>query len=203
MKIFAIGRNYAKHAKELNNNVPDEPVFFLKPETALLTKNRPFYYPEFTNNLHYEAEIVIRICKVGKHIPLEYANRYYDKIGIGVDFTARDLQQQLKEKGLPWEKAKAFDHAAPISEFIDASEFSNIQNINFSLLKNGKQVQLGNTSNMLFKVDEIIAYLSKYITFKIGDLIFTGTPEGVGPVSVGDVLDAYIEDKHMLKVPVM
>ena len=203
MKIFAIGRNYVNHAKELNNSVPEEPVFFLKPETALLTKNRPLYYPEFTKNLHYEAEIVIRICKVGKHISKEFANRYYDKIGIGVDFTARDLQQQLKEKGLPWEKAKAFDHAAPVSEFVDVSNFSNIQDVNFSLLKNGIQVQTGNTSNMIFKVDEIIAYLSKYITLKIGDLIFTGTPEGVGPVAVGDVLDAYIEDKHMLKVPIM
>ena len=199
MKIIAIGRNYVEHAKELNNAVPDKPVFFLKPETALLKNNRDFYYPEFSKDIHYEAEIVVRINKIGKYIEEEFAHRYYDEIGIGIDFTARDLQKIQKEKGLPWEIAKAFDHSAPISRtFVNKSKFKDVQNINFSLDINGKQVQSGNTKDMLFTIDKIIAYVSKFVSFKMGDLIFTGTPSGVGPVKIGDRLIASIEGEELL-----
>lgn len=198
MKIICIGRNYSEHAKELNNAVPTEPVFFLKPDSALLIRNRPFFYPEFTSDLHYECEIVLKITKVGKCIQEKYAQSYIGAIGIGIDFTARDLQQKAKDKGLPWEKAKAFDFSAPVSSFIPVEEFEDINTIHFSLLKNGIQVQKGNTSDMIFSYKAIIAYVSQYMTLKTGDLIFTGTPAGVGPVAIGDKLEAFIGERKML-----
>ncbi len=203
MKIICIGRNYAKHAKELGNAVPDEPIFFMKPDTAILPKRNPLYYPNFTKDLHYEVELVVKIKKIGKNIERKFAHKYYDQIGIGIDFTARDVQQKCKEAGKPWELAKAFDGSAPISnKFIEKSSFDDVQDIDFSLLKNGAVVQQGNSKDMLFKIDELIAYLSQFMTLKIGDLIFTGTPEGVGPVQIGDRLEAFIGDKHMLKVDI-
>jgi len=199
MKIIAIGRNYINHAKELNNAVPESPVFFLKPDTAILRNNDPFYYPDFSKNIHYEVELVYRINKVGKHIEKQFANRYYEEIGIGIDFTARDLQDECKKKGLPWEIAKGFDYSAPLSNnFISISKFEDTNNINFSLQINDKIVQNGNSKNMIFPIDEIIEYVSKFMTLKIGDLIFTGTPEGVGPVKIGDRLTAKIENEILL-----
>ena len=198
MKIIAIGRNYAEHAKELGNLVPDKTVFFMKPETAVLKNNLPFYYPNFSKEIHYETEIVIQISKIGKNISEEFANRYYDKIGIGFDFTARDLQRECKEKGLPWEPAKAFDNSAAISKMIDINEFKNINSLSFSLKLNNKLVQKGNTSDMIFSFDKIIAYVSQFVSLKIGDLIYTGTPAGVGEVKIGDKLIASIEEKEML-----
>lgn len=199
MKIIAIGRNYINHAKELNNPVPEKPVIFMKPDSALLRNNDPFYYPDFSKNIHYEVELVVRICKVGKHIEKRYANRYYEEIGIGIDFTARDLQDDFKKKGLPWEIAKGFDFSAPLSNnFVPKSNFADVQNINFSLQKNGEIVQIGNSANMIFSIDDIIEYVSKFFTLKIGDLIFTGTPEGVGPVQIGDRLTAKIENEILL-----
>ncbi len=203
MKIICIGRNFAQHAKELGNNIPDEPVFFMKPDSARLPKKAPFYYPNFTKDLHYEIELVIRINKLGKNISKKFAHTYYDKIGLGIDFTARDIQKQCKEKGLPWEKAKAFDYSAPMSPtFINKSEFKDLNNINFSLKKNNEIVQLGNTKDMLFKFDDLIVYLSQFLTLKIGDYIFTGTPSGVGAVSIGDKLEGYIEEQKMLELKV-
>lgn len=200
MKIICIGRNYANHAKELNNEVPVEPVFFLKPETALLPKRNPFVYPSFSNDVHYETEIVVRINRLGKHIHEKFAPKYYNEIGIGIDFTARDVQAELKSKGLPWEKAKAFDGSAPVStKFLPVSHFDDIQNIDFSLQVNGEIRQQGNTKDMLFGINQIIAYVSQFVTLKIGDLIFTGTPAGVGPVKIGDTLECFIEDTPMLK----
>jgi len=198
MKIIAIGRNYINHAKELNNAIPEQPVFFMKPETALLQKNRPFYYPEFSNNIHYEVEIVVRINKIGKYIEEQFAHKYYNQIGIGIDFTARDLQEIQKKKGLPWEIAKAFDNSAPISHFVDLSNYKDIQDIHFSLDINQKNVQTGHTKDMLFSVDKIIAYVSQFVSLKIGDLIFTGTPAGVGKVKIGDRLVASIEKEELL-----
>ena len=199
MKIFCIGRNYAKHAKELGNTVPTEPVYFMKPDSALLPKKQPFFYPNFTKDLHYEVELVIKICKLGKNISKQFASTYYNEIGLGIDFTARDIQLECKAKGLPWEKAKAFDCSAPLSrEFIQKSEFKNLDDIAFSLEKNGEIVQKGNTQDMLFDFDHLICYLSQFMTLKIGDLIFTGTPAGVGPVKIGDRLIGYIEDKKMV-----
>ena len=202
MKIICIGRNYAEHAKELNNEVPTEPVYFMKPDSALLTRNKPFYYPDFTKSLHYECEIVLRIDKVGKCINEKFALSYIGAIGIGIDFTARDLQQKAKEKGLPWEKAKAFDHSAPLSRFIPVADFYDIEQIEFSLQKNGKLVQSGNTKDMIFSYSTIIAYVSQFMTLKTGDYIFTGTPSGVGPVAIGDKLEAYIGDEKMLTVSI-
>ena len=199
MKIFCIGRNYAKHAKELGNTVPTEPVYFMKPDSALLPKKQPFFYPNFTKDLHYEVELVIKICKLGKNISKKFASTYYNEIGLGIDFTARDIQLECKAKGLPWEKAKAFDYSAPLSrEFIQKSEFKNLDDISFSLEKNGEIVQKGNSQDMLFDFDHLICYLSQFMTLKIGDLIFTGTPAGVGPVTIGDQLIGYVEDKKML-----
>lgn len=198
MKIICIGRNYAEHAKEMNSPVPTEPVVFLKPDTAILKNRQPFYYPEFTSDLHHEVELVLKICAVGKHIAPEFAHRYYDEIGIGIDFTARDIQAQCKTKGLPWEKAKAFDHSAPLGEFLPKSQFSDLNSIDFHLNKNGKTVQRGNTTDLLFSFDILIAHISKYFTLKTGDLIFTGTPEGVGPVERGDLLEAFIGNKRLL-----
>jgi len=200
MKIICIGRNYSEHAKELNNAVPEKPVFFLKPDTALLTKNKDFYYPEFSKDIHYEVELVFRICKMGKYIEPKFAHKYYNEIGIGIDFTARDLQDDCKKKGLPWEIAKAFDNSAPISDkFLPISEIKDLNNINFSLDINQKTVQLGNSSNMIFNIDNIIAYVSQFMTLKVGDLIFTGTPEGVGAVKIGDKLTAKIENETLLE----
>ena len=200
MKIICIGRNYAEHAKELNNAVPTEPVYFMKPDSALLIRNRPFFYPDFTKDLHYECEIVLRINKVGKCISEKFALSYIDAIGIGIDFTARDLQQKAKEKGLPWEKAKAFDLSAPISSVVPVSEFENMEQNEFSLNKNGETVQRGNTKDMIFSYASIITHVSQFMTLKTGDFIFTGTPAGVGPVAIGDKLEAYIGDKKMLTV---
>lgn len=203
MRIFAIGRNYAEHIKELNNERPDEPVIFTKPDTAVLRNNAPFYLPDFSSDIHHEVELVLRICKEGKNIQEKFANKYYDAIGIGIDFTARDLQQKAKEKGLPWDIAKGFNGSAPISDkFIPVTSFSDLKNINFSLTINGELKQQGNTSLMLFNFDFIISYLSKFFTLRTGDLIFTGTPKGVGPVKVGNVLSAYIEDEKLLEFEV-
>jgi len=198
MKIICVGRNYKEHAKELKNAVPTEPVIFLKPDSAILRNNQPFFIPDFSKNLHYEVEIVYKICKVGKTIATRFAHRYYDSIAIGIDFTARDIQENCRKKGLPWEISKAFDSSAAISKFIAKSEFENINNITFSLLKNEKQVQLGNTSDMIFSIDNVIAYVSNYFTLKTGDLIYTGTPAGVGPVCKGDNLKAFIGEKKMM-----
>ncbi len=198
MKIICIGRNYAEHAKEMNAAVPSEPIFFLKPDTALIKDNQPFYYPDFSKEIHHEVELVLKISKPGKNIELQFANKYYDEIGIGIDFTARDIQAKCKEKGLPWEKAKAFDGSAPIGKFIDKNKMSNISNIHFHLNVNGNKIQSGNTKDLLFTFDSIIAYISKFFTLKTGDLIFTGTPEGVGPIAIGDKLEAFIENEKLL-----
>jgi 2-keto-4-pentenoate hydratase/2-oxohepta-3-ene-1,7-dioic acid hydratase in catechol pathway len=202
MKIICIGRNYANHAKEMNSPIPEEPMFFMKPDTALLPKKNPFFYPEFTKDLHYECEIVVRINKLGKNISEKYAHEYYDEIGLGIDFTARDLQQKCKEKGHPWEIAKAFEHSAPIGEkFLDKNTLP-LDNLNFSLYKNDQLVQQGNTQDMIFTIDKLIAYVSQFMTLKIGDLLFTGTPEGVGPVKIGDVLKGKIEDTDMFTLKI-
>lgn len=202
MKIICIGRNYVEHARELNNPLPEEPVFFMKPDTAIIIRNRPFFYPEFSKNIHYEVELVLKIKKNGRHIQQDFAKTYYDEIGIGIDFTARDLQDKLKQKGLPWEAAKAFDGSAPISSFVFLEKFNDPKNISFKLFKNGELVQDGNSSLMIFDFDSIIVHVSKYITLKMGDLIFTGTPAGVGPVAIGDRLEAYLENDKMLKCDV-
>lgn len=199
MKIICIGRNYREHAAELHNPVPEEPVFFMKPDTALITGNRPFFYPEFSRNIHYEVEIVLKICKNGRHIQPQFAHTYYREVGIGIDFTARDWQERLKQKGLPWEAAKAFDGSAPVSSFVPVEHFRDIQNLQFHLTKNGEIVQSGNTADMIFDFTAILVYVSKFVTLKLGDLIFTGTPAGVGPVAIGDCLEAFIEGERMLK----
>mgnify|MGYP003576931247 CR=1 FL=1 len=199
MKIIAIGRNYAAHAKELNNPVPEKPVIFLKPDTAVLKDNKPFYIPEFTSEIHYELEVVLKICKEGKHILEKFAANYYDEIGLGIDFTARDIQSIHKEKGLPWELAKAFDNSAAISKFLPKSTFSDIYALNFELQTNQKSRQNGNTSNMLFSYEKIISFVSQYITLKKGDLIFTGTPEGVGRIDKGDRLEGWLEGQLLLE----
>ncbi len=202
MKVLAIGRNYSEHIAELNNERPDEPVIFTKPETALLQKNAPFYYPDFSNNIHFEVEIILRVCKHGKYIDKKFAQSYFDAIGVGIDFTARDLQEKAKAKGLPWDLAKGFNGSAPISKFIDKTEFEDIKNLNFSLNLDGEQKQLGNTSQMLFEFEEIIAYISKFIMLKKGDIIFTGTPKGVGPIAIGNKLEAFIENEKLLEVEI-
>lgn len=202
MKIICIGRNYANHAKEMNSPIPDVPIFFMKPDTALLPKKNPFFYPSFTNDLHYECEIVVRINKLGKNIAEKFAHEYYDEIGLGIDFTARDLQQKCKENGHPWEIAKAFEHSAPMSDqFLNKNDLS-MENLNFFLYKNGELVQHGNTKDMIFNIDKLIAYISQFMTLKIGDLVFTGTPEGVGPVQIGDVLKGKIEDTDMFTLKI-
>jgi len=200
MKIICIGRNYVNHAKELGNDIPTEPLFFLKPETAIQPKGHPFFIPDFSDNIHYEVELVVRIDKSGKHIAEKFAHKYYSKIGLGIDFTARDIQEECKAKGLPWEKAKGFDGSAQLSRtFIDKSKLE-LDNIPFRLEKNGEQVQIGNSKDMLFNFDKIISYLSQFYTLKIGDLIYTGTPEGVGKVIAGETLKGYITGKEMFKV---
>lgn len=202
MKIFCVGRNYEAHAKELGNEIPDEPVIFMKPKSALLQSHTPFYYPEFTNELNYECELVLRVSKNGKYIQDKYAGKYYDAITAGIDFTARDIQNELKEKGLPWEKAKAWDNSAVIGKWIPASNIKNKNDINFCLYKNKELVQQANTAHMIHSFDTIIAYISNYFSINIGDLIFTGTPAGVGEVVVGDELEAFIEDDSMLTLEV-
>lgn len=203
MKIICIGRNYSDHAKELKNDVPSEPVFFLKPDTALLLKNSPFFIPDFSSNVHYEVELVVKINRLGKNIQKKFAHKYYSEIGLGIDFTARDLQDDLKSKGLPWEKAKSFDGSAVVGKkFISIEQLPNIDNISFQLKKNEEIVQEGNSSDMLFNIDEIIAYVSKFFTLKIGDLIFTGTPAGVGPVSIGDQLSGSLENEGIFDIKI-
>lgn len=202
MKIICIGRNYADHAKELNNEVPAEPVIFMKPKNALLLPQKPLYYPDFTDDLQYECELVIKINKNGKYIQERFAHKYYNEISVGIDFTARDLQQQQKQKGLPWEIAKAFDASAVVGSFITLTPDIDLSNLNFSLKLNGNVVQQGNTSQMLFNVNRIIEYASRFFTLNIGDLIFTGTPAGVGSVNVYDKLEGYIEDKKLMEVDI-
>lgn len=199
MKIICIGRNYADHAKEMSSPLPDKPVFFMKPETALLGKGQDFYFPDFTKELHHEIELVIKITKNGKNIDANFAGNYYNEIGLGIDFTARDLQEEAKKKGLPWEIAKAFDNAAVISnEFVPLKSLKNPENIQFHLDINNSRVQTGDSSNMIFNMNYLIAYVSKFITLKTGDLLFTGTPAGVGPVKIGDRLTGYLEDREIL-----
>ena len=202
MKIFCIGRNYADHAKELGNDVPEEPVIFMKPKSALLQTHTPFYYPEFTNELNYECELVVRISKNGKYIQEKHAANYYNAISVGIDFTARDIQNQLKEKGLPWEKAKSFDNSAAVGTFVEITPAINKNNINFSFAKNKEIVQKGNSMNMIFSIDAIISNISNYFSLNIGDLIFTGTPAGVGECMVGDSLQAYLEKDCLLTVEI-
>jgi 2-keto-4-pentenoate hydratase/2-oxohepta-3-ene-1,7-dioic acid hydratase in catechol pathway len=198
MKIICIGRNYIDHAKEMNSPVPEKPVFFFKPDTCIVRNNQPFFYPNFSNDIHYELELVVKICRLGRNISEKFAPRYYKEIGLGVDFTARDLQQQCKEKGLPWEISKAFDGSAPISKFISKDSFGDLNDIEFWLEKNGDVVQKASSSQMIFSIDKLISYVSKFTTLKIGDLIYTGTPSGVGPVAIGDRLKGYLNGKLLL-----
>jgi 2-keto-4-pentenoate hydratase/2-oxohepta-3-ene-1,7-dioic acid hydratase in catechol pathway len=198
MKIICIGRNYAAHAKELKNEVPVAPVFFMKPDTALLKDNAPFYYPSFSNEIHYEVELVVKISKNGKTILPQFAHKYYEQITVGIDFTARDLQQQCKEKGLPWEIAKSFDHSAVLGRFVNIADLQNKTQISFGLNLNNATVQQGDAAQMIFSIDQIIAYVSQFVTLKTGDLIYTGTPAGVGPVKIGDRLQAKIENEILL-----
>lgn len=203
MKLFCVGRNYAKHIDELENERPEEPVLFAKPETAVLRDEEDFYIPEFSDNIHYEVELLVKLKKVGKYIQPKFAYKYYDKIGLGIDFTARDIQQKMKEKGLPWEKAKAFDGSAVIGpKWIDKSEFDDLGDLDFSLQKNRATVQQGNTKLMLWKIDDLIAEISKYFTLKIGDVIFTGTPSGVGKVEINDRLEGFIEGTSLFKTKI-
>lgn len=199
MKIICIGRNYIDHAKELNNPVPEKPVFFMKPDTALLLKHNPFFYPDFSRDVHYETELVIKINRNGKHIEERFAHKYYNEIGIGIDFTARDLQAEAKKKGLPWEIAKAFDQSAPLGRFLPKEQFDAMDNIHFSLKINGELKQQGNSKDMIFTFDRIIAYVSRFVTLRTGDLIFTGTPKGVGSVKINDHFEAFIEDEKLLE----
>jgi 2-keto-4-pentenoate hydratase/2-oxohepta-3-ene-1,7-dioic acid hydratase in catechol pathway len=202
MKLICIGRNYTKHIEELQNEKPTDPVVFIKPDTAILLKNQPFFIPDFSDDVHHEVEILVKINKVGKHIDKKFAHKYYDEIGLGIDFTARDLQSQLKAKGLPWEKAKSFDGAAVVGKWLPKTKFENVDDIQFKLLKNDEVVQDGNTNLMLWKIDELIEYVSKYFTLKIGDIIFTGTPAGVGKVVANDKLKGYIENDELFSITV-
>ncbi len=202
MKLICIGRNYAEHIEELENEKPVDPVVFMKPDTAILLKKQPFFIPDFSQDVHHEVEILIKITKVGKYIDKKFAHKYYDQISLGIDFTARDLQSILKQKGLPWEKAKSFDGAAVIGNWVSKNEFANVDDLSFRLDKNGDTVQQGNTKFMLWKIDELIEYVSKYFTLKIGDIIFTGTPAGVGAVKADDILTGYIKDKQFFSIKV-
>ncbi len=197
MKIICIGRNYIDHAKELNNPVPSRPLIFMKPPSALLLEGKPFYYPEHSKDIHYELEVVLKICKNGRHVQPEFASGYYEQIGLGLDMTARDIQSELKAKGHPWEIAKGFDHSAVMSDFYDKSDF-DMNGILFHLSKNGETVQQGNTKDLIFSFDYLIQYVSKYFKLQMGDLIFTGTPAGVGPIKIGDHLEGYLEEKKIL-----
>ena len=202
MKIICIGRNYAEHIAELQNERPAEPVVFLKPDSAVLLKQHPFVIPEFSEDIHHEVEVLVKISKVGKYIDAKFAHKYYEEIGLGIDFTARDLQSKLKEKGLPWEKAKAFDGSAVIGDFLSIKNFNSLENLTFELTNNGKTVQKGNTSHMLWKIDELIAYVSQYFTLKIGDVIFTGTPAGVAKVNPDDILEGFLEENKLFRIQV-
>jgi 2-keto-4-pentenoate hydratase/2-oxohepta-3-ene-1,7-dioic acid hydratase in catechol pathway len=202
MKIICIGRNYTKHIEELHNERPLEPVVFIKPDSAILLKQHPFVMPEFSKDIHHEIEIVVKISKVGKYIDAKFAHKYYEEIGVGIDFTARDLQEKLKEKGLPWEKSKAFDGSAVIGNFLPKSNFNSLENLTFELTRNGNTVQKGDTRFMLWKIDELIAYVSQFFTLKIGDIIFTGTPEGVGSVAPEDVLEGFLEGTKLFRIQV-
>ena len=202
MKIFCVGRNFVAHAEELGNDIPDEPVIFMKPKSALLQPHAPFYYPEFTNELNYECVLVLRICKNGKYIQDKFAGKYYDAITAGIDFTARDIQNELKAKGLPWEKAKAWDNSAVIGKWVPLAEIKNRKEINFGLYKNKELVQQGNSSKMIFDFDSIVAYISNYFSVNIGDVIFTGTPAGVGEAVVGDELEGFLEDVSMFNLEI-
>ena len=201
MKIVCVGRNYGEHAKELGNEIPEDPVIFMKPDTALLKKDSDFYIPEFSDDIHYELEVVLKISKGGKYIQKENASKHYDEIGLGIDFTARDLQSKLKGKGLPWELAKGFDGSAVVSDFVSKDSY-DLENLNFSLIKNNEKVQDGNTSEMIFSPEDIIAFASQYFTLRVGDLIFTGTPKGVGKVSENDLLEAYLEDQKLFALKI-
>ena len=202
MKIFCVGRNYIDHAKELKNEVPDEPVIFMKPKSALLQPHTPFYYPEFTNELHYECELVLRIAKNGKYIQEKFANKYYDAVSVGIDFTARDIQNELKQKGLPWEKAKAWDNSAVVGKWVPFANLKNKNAVNFALYKNKELVQQGNSEDMLFSFDYIVSYISNFFSINIGDLIFTGTPAGVGELVVGDELEGFLEDENLFALDI-
>ncbi|WP_179346038.1 fumarylacetoacetate hydrolase family protein [Winogradskyella ursingii] len=202
MKLICIGRNYTDHIKELENEKPTDPVVFIKPDTAILLKKQPFFIPDFSDDVHHEVEVLIKINRVGKYIDKKFAHKYYDEIGLGIDFTARDLQKQLKEKGLPWEKSKSFDGAAVIGKWLSKSKFKDVNDINFSLKKNEEVVQSANTELMLWKIDELVEYVSKYFTLKIGDIIFTGTPAGVGKVFADDRLTGYIENDEMFSIKI-
>ena len=202
MKLICIGRNYSNHIAELQNEKPTEPVVFLKPDTAILLKKQPFFIPDFSKNVQHEVEVLVKINRVGKYIAPEFAHKYYDQIGLGIDFTARDLQQTLKQKGLPWEKAKAFDGSAVIGKWVSKRQFENLNNMSFGLKKNGCIIQSGNTKDMLWNIDAIISYVSQFFTLKIGDIIFTGTPSGVGPVQANDILSGYIENEEFFNIKV-
>lgn len=202
MKIIAVGRNYAEHIRELNNEQPDDPVIFTKPETAVLRNNEPFFYPDFSTDIHHEVELLVRINRTGKYIDEQFAPKYYDEIGIGIDFTARDIQSKLKEKRLPWDLAKGFNGSAPMSAFVPKADFGDLQDLDFRLDINGETRQQGNTSMMLFKIDYLIAFVSRYFLLQQGDVLFTGTPAGVGPVQIGDRLTAFLNDKKMLEFDV-
>lgn len=202
MKIICVGRNYTEHINELGNQKPAEPVLFLKPETAVLLKKQPFFIPDFSQDVHYEVELLVKINKIGKHIDSKFAHKYYDEVGLGIDFTARDLQNQLKEQGLPWEKAKGFDGSAVIGNFVNKNQLPDLDAINFSLEKNGTVVQQGNSSLMLWKIDELISYISRFFMLKIGDIIFTGTPSGVGKVTPSDNLTGFLEGQKMFSIVV-
>lgn len=201
MKIICVGRNYGEHAKELGNEIPEDPVIFMKPDTAILKKGSDFYIPEFSDDIHYELEVVLKISKGGKYIQKENAGKHFDEIGLGIDFTARDLQSKLKSKGLPWELAKGFDGSAVVSDFVPKDNY-DLQNLNFSLIKNNEKVQDGNTSEMIFTPEDIIAFASQYFTLRVGDLIFTGTPKGVGKVSENDILEAYLEEDKLFSLKI-
>lgn len=202
MKIFCVGRNYVDHAKELKNEVPDEPVIFMKPKSALLQPHTPFYYPEFTNELHYECELVLRIAKNGKYIQEKFANKYYDAVSVGIDFTARDIQNDLKQKGLPWEKAKAWDNSAVVGKWITLGNLKDKNNVHFAMYKNKELVQQGQSADMVFSFDYIVSYISNFFSINIGDLIFTGTPAGVGEAVVGDELEGFMEDQSLFALEV-
>ena len=202
MKIICIGRNYTKHIEELQNERPSEPVVFLKPDSAIVLKQHPFVIPAFSNEIHHEIEIIVKISKVGKYIDAKFAHKYYDEISVGIDFTARDVQDELKAKGLPWEKAKSFDGSAVIGDFLAKTQFDSLENITFELTNNSKTVQIGNTALMLWKIDELIAYVSQFFTLKIGDIIFTGTPEGVAKVNPNDVLEGFLNGQQLFRIQI-
>ena len=202
MKIICVGQNYLKHIEELKSKRNSSPILFLKPDSSIIQKNQPFFIPEFSDEIHYEVELILKFNKLGKHINSNYSKNYYDQISLGIDFTARDLQKKLKEFGHPWEKAKAFDNSALIGEWISIDDFTNINNINFCLKINNKIVQSSNSSNMIWKIDDLISEVSSYFTLKIGDILFTGTPEGVGQINIGDILEGYIEDKMVFSIKI-